>query len=180
MVLDIIKTHEPWKSAEIKRNLEENKEAYSSGLKMAKLYVEDRINHSLEIKQMLDDGYFVFCDRYKMSTCAYQWTQGIDLYRLFKMHQDDRILTPDLTLFIDVSAEIAQERRANRNSEKEKFEDWKFQKDLINHYNSLIDRKDCREIFGLVSVVNGRGSIEEAARRVKNEFMPVYDVWDKS
>ena len=85
---DVILTHEPWRSEEIKRKLKEDKEAYSDGIKMAGLYVNDRINHSEEINSRLNEGYFVLCDRYKLSTCAYQWTQGVDLYRLLKMHED--------------------------------------------------------------------------------------------
>ncbi len=175
--IDIIKTHEPWRSYEIKRKLEEDKEAYSDGITMAKLYVEDRINHSLEIKAKLNERYFVLCDRYKMSTCAYQWTQGVDLEELFKMHEDDRILIPDLTLFIDVNAEIAQERREKRGTKYEKFEYVKFQSELRRNYLSLIERQDCSDIFGEVCMINGRGSVEEVSDRVRNAFMVVYSKW---
>ena len=42
---DILRTHEPWRSKEIKRRLQEDPEAYSGGLEMAELYVEDRVEH---------------------------------------------------------------------------------------------------------------------------------------
>ncbi len=174
---DIIKTHEPWKNKEIKKKIQEDKEAYSDGIQMAKLYVKDRIAHSEEIKNQLDKIYFVLCDRYKMSTCAYQWTQGVDLYRLLKMHENEKIIQPDLTLFIDISADIALKRVSKRNDSKEKFEDWKFQKDLVSHYHSLIERQDCKNLFGKVISVNGRGSIDEVAEKVRNVFYPFYKTW---
>lgn len=177
---DVIITHEPWKSAEIKKKLKEDKEAYSDGLKMAALYVNDRIKHSLEIEPQLQRGYFVLCDRYKMSTCAYQWTQGVDLFRLLKIHEDEKIILPDLTLFVDVSAEIAQSRRLKRSYTKEKFEEWKFQNDLVSHYRHLAGRVDCKDLFGAVAEINGRDNPDEVFERVKKAFDPVYENWIKA
>lgn len=174
--IDIIKTHEPWKSKEIKRKLKEDKDAYSDALGMAKLYIEDRINHAGEMNSRLENGYFVLCDRYKMSTCAYQWTQGIDLFRLFKMHESSEIIKPEVTYFIDVSAEVAQERRLKRG-DKDKFEDWRFQNDLIAHYHNLINRNDSYHLFGKIVEINGRGSIDEVFRRVREAFNPFYNEW---
>lgn len=173
---DIILTHEPWRSEEIKIKLREDKEAYSEGIKMAGLYVNDRINHSEEINSRLDEGYFVLCDRYKLSTCAYQWTQGVDLYRLLKMHEDARILTPDLNIFLDVSAKTALERTAQRDY-KEKFEDWKFQKNLIAHYHSLISRRDAKSLFGEIINVNGRDSVKGVAEKIGSSFDSFYGKW---
>ena len=173
---DVILTHEPWRSEEIKRKLKEDKEAYSDGIKMAGLYVNDRINHSEEINSRLNEGYFVLCDRYKLSTCAYQWTQGVDLYRLLKMHEDSRILTPDVNIFLDVSVEAALERMAKRGY-KEKFENWSFQKDLIAHYNSLISRGDAERLFGEIINVNGRDSINDVAENIGSAFDSFYEKW---
>ena len=174
---DLIMTHEPWKSFEIKRKLAEDKEAYSDGIRMAQLYIEDRANHSEEINSRLNEGYFVLCDRYKMSTCAYQWTQGVDLFKLFKMHDNRKIIKPDLNIFIDVPAEIAQQRRAARGKDKEKFEDWDLQKSLASHYCSLVDRIDAKNIFGRVISVNGRGNADEVFERVRTIFDPIYENW---
>lgn len=174
---DIIATHEPWKRKEIKEKLSRDRDAYSDGVDMARLYVEDRIAHSLEIDERLDSGYFVLCDRYKMSTCAYQWTQGVDLFKLFKLHDTSEILTPDLTVFIDLSAELAQERRMRRGGIAEKFEDFKFQKNLMSYYHNLVNRPDAKSLFGRIESVNGRGEISEVFERVKNVFEPVYSNW---
>ena len=174
---DVVLTHEPWRNKEIKRKLAEDKDAYSDGFYMARLYVKDRIEHSEEIEERLNDGYIVLCDRYKMSTCAYQWTQGVDLFKLFKLHEDSGILTPDLTIFIDTPLVEAQKRRERRVDEKEKFEEWEFQKNLLAHYNSLINREDCLQLFGAVEKVNGDGEIVEVAERTTDEFNKYYNSW---
>lgn len=174
---DVVITHEPWKNSEIKKRLVEDKDAYSDGFAMARLYVGDRIEHSDEISRRLEDGYIVLCDRYKMSTCAYQWTQGVDLYKLLKLHDSGIILIPDLTIFIDTSLAEAQKRRQRRDSEKEKFEEWNFQKDLLAHYNSLINREDSLQLFGIVERVNGSGEIDEVAERVAEKFDRHYRIW---
>jgi len=98
---DVLRTHEPWKSGEIKRKLAEDRDAYSDGLKMAELYVQDRIQHTKELVQpILDKGVFVLSDRYSMSTCAYQSTQRVDLNELIKMHDLSRVLVPDITFLL--------------------------------------------------------------------------------
>ncbi len=125
---DVILTHEPWRNLEIKRKLKEDKDAYSDSYKMAELYIKDRTEHVRElISPNLEKGAVVLCGRYMMSTCAYQWTQGANLDKLFEMHEGKGIILPDLTFFVYISAEIAQQRRAKRAEEKEKFEDLKFQ-----------------------------------------------------
>lgn len=104
--IDILKTHEPWRSAEIKKKLKEDADAFSDGLKLAELYVEDRINHTREIvNDALGKGTFVICDRYSMSTLAYQWAQGVELEKLLELHKGKGVLIPDLVLVFDLSVE---------------------------------------------------------------------------
>ncbi len=173
---DVVKTHEPWKSREIKDKLKKDKDAYSDGIKMAELYVNDRIRHSEEIDELLNRGYFVLCDRYKLSTCAYQWTQGVELYKLLKMHEDSRISTPNLNIFLDISAEISLERISKRG-DREKFEDWNFQKNLIAYYHSLISRDDAKSLFGEIVSVDGRASKDFVADDIQEKFDLFYEKW---
>ena len=86
---DILRTHEPWRNKKIKRKLEEDKDAYSDPEKTAHLFVEDRTDHSyILIRPNLLMGTDVFCSRYKMSTCAFQQTQGVPLEKLLEMHEN--------------------------------------------------------------------------------------------
>jgi len=80
------------------------------------LYMADRIQH---IKQIilpaLEKKQIVLCDRYHDATLAYQGGgRELDLSWL-KMLQDDHVLTPDLTLWFDISLEESQKRLQQRN-----------------------------------------------------------------
>ena len=177
---DFLRTHEPWDNEEINKKLAEDKDAYSDADKMAELFVHDRIVHSnVIVSPNLEKKVFVLCDRYSMSTCAYQWAQGVDLNKLIEMHKDYSILTPDITFFLDVSVEIAQQRIAKRaGGLKEKFEDWEFQKKVLDSYHAIIKMAHEKEyLFGKVKKINGRGFVEKVAERIKDAFEPVYEEW---
>lgn len=179
---DSLRTHEPWQKGEINRKLEEDKDAYSDAEKMTELFVSDRISHSNRIiSPELEKNIFVFCDRYSMSTCAYQSAQGIDLKKLIEMHADTSILTPDITFFLNTPVEIAQQLIAKRGK-KEKFEgNWDFQKTVLEHYHTLtkIAHENKYSLFGKVEEINGRGTIEEVAERIRNAFDLSYEEWKK-
>jgi len=99
----VLRTHEPWKSSEIKRKLETEKDAYSGAEEIAELHVEDRARHTQKlIRPNLRAGAVVLCSRYTLSTCAYQWAQGLSLSKLLEMHEHRGILIPDVTFFLDV------------------------------------------------------------------------------
>lgn len=177
---DVVMTHEPWRSAEIKRKLEQDRDSFSDGREMAKLFVEDRFNHTKYlIRPVLNAGGIVLCDRYKMSTCAYQWVQEIDLHELLEMHVDRGLLTPDITFLLDINRETAERRRKGRDRLAEKYEENKtFVDKLINAYQSLAHMANVDEnIFGRVVVINGIGSAEEIFDRVRDSFEPVYRSW---
>jgi len=124
---DVLRTHEPWKSLEVKRKLAEDRDAYSDATSMTRLFIEDRIDHTRElIVPNLKKGVFVFCDRYSLSTCAYQSAQGMNVEELIRMHENELILKPDVTFLVDVSIETATKRKTNRGMKSEKFDDFEF------------------------------------------------------
>lgn len=177
---DVLRTHEPWKSAEIRKKLREDKDAYSDGLKMAELYVNDRMRHSDElIKPNLEIGVFVLSDRYSMSTCAYQSAQGVDLKELIKMHDSSRILVPEITFFVDVSADTARERILTRGEKLEKFErEHDFSRKLVDNYR-LLARSNSNYLFGDVVSINGEQSIENVSLDIQKKFIKIYESWKK-
>ncbi len=173
---DVLRTHEPWKNKEIKRKLREDKDAYSDPEETAQLYVEDRVNHSyLLIRPNLIAGTMVISSRYKMSTYAFQWAQGVCLEKLLKMHQHKGILTPDITFFLDVEREIA----AGRIKERKKLE--KFERDagfidkVIKNYRKLTDISETYpNLFGKVIRINANPSIEKVEKEIYSVFLPHY------
>ncbi|MEK6872099.1 MAG: dTMP kinase [Nanoarchaeota archaeon] len=176
---DILLTHEPWKSKEIKKRLEEEKDAFSSGLDIARLFVKDRADHSKQlIVPHIEDGIFVMCDRYSLSTIAYQSAQGISISQLIYMHQNKRILKPDVTFFIDVSSNIAEERLQKRGDKIEKFEKKDFREVLIKQYRDIIRKIQENIIHGeKIIVIDGSKDVSSVAECIKTEFEKIYHEW---
>jgi len=174
---DVITTHEPWKNKEIKRRLEEDTASsiYYDGLDMAELYVGDRIPHTKKvIRPGIEIGAFVLSSRYKMSTCAFQWAQGVQLDKLLNMHENVGLIIPEITFFLDVPREIAQERIKQNRERLEKYEkDPRFIDKLIQCYYSLIALSEAdSRIFGKVVKINGDRSREEISEEIFNYVLP--------
>lgn len=126
-----------------------------------KYYVEDRLEHTVLIKDMLKHSH-VLTSRYDLSTLAYQMTQGMDFEELYEMHkfgEDDGCVEPDLTLVFDLSVDTAFERMGNRDSAQECFEKKDFQEKLKGNLSYAIDelRKRGRKIL----VIDASKSIDE-------------------
>lgn len=165
--IDVLTTHEPWDSEEIKRILAEEKDAYSSKEEMTRLYVLDRSKHvEAIIERNLERGCHIVSDRYSMSTFAYQGTQGVDIETIRKLHERYRIPVPDLTLLLDINFETAQKRIDFRGEERSKFErNEKFTRNLIEAYRSLATKE---KTLGKIIIINGKNSIEQVTRDISN------------
>lgn len=133
-------TREPYNSeyyAQIRRLLKEGINPEDNAELLTDLFVKDRKIHSELIEDFLNRGVYVVCDRYKYSTLAYQQTQGMPLEKLLEMHRE--VLIPDLTIIIDLPAEIVLERivKDNQRSHKEVFEQKGFQEELRRNFLAL-------------------------------------------
>jgi len=74
-----------------------------------------------EIIPNLAKGYHVLCDRYFYSTIAHQgYVQGVPLE--YVIHIQNAFMRPNLTLILDLPAEVAMERMSSR-TKKEKYDD---------------------------------------------------------
>ena len=110
---DVLLTREPtWRATELKDKLKGDSDAFSDARLMARLFVEDRKIHAYsQILPVLKERCFVICDRYTMSTLAYQSAQGEDMRALIQLHRDAKITAPDLTFYVNVSNATAAKRR---------------------------------------------------------------------
>lgn len=90
------------------------------------LYGASRAQHLAEvILPALESGKAVLCDRFSLSTAAYQgYGRGIDLSVLEAVHSvAANGVKPDLTLVIDVPVEVSAERVAvSRGEPKDRLE----------------------------------------------------------
>lgn len=81
---------------------------------MALLFAADRMDHlAVEVAPRLKHGIAVVCDRYVLSTYAFQ-SLGVDVAWLRALNARARV--PDLTVLIDVPAEISVERMRARGA----------------------------------------------------------------
>jgi dTMP kinase len=105
---------------------------------MALLFAADRLDHlEVEILPRLRDGITVVCDRYDLSSLAYQSASaGGEAARVvpFIREANRWARRPDLTLVVDVPAEVAEARRRSRSRGAELYEDPDMQRRLADAY----------------------------------------------
>jgi len=104
---------------------------------LALLFAADRLDHvAREIRPALSAGIHVICDRYDLSSLAYQSATALPgtdpLPWIRALNQ--RALRPDLTLVLDVDPDVAEARRAARGQPPELFERRDLQRRLAQLY----------------------------------------------
>ncbi len=181
---DVLTTHEPWKNEELKKILREEKDAYSSAEKSLELFIKDRKSHLCHlINPLLDVGGIIISDRYILSTYAYQQTQGVDFEKIWKKHQVENIMVPDLTFLLDINLETALERIRKRGEIPEKFEiDKEFIQRNIDKYRELAvmsKDKGIEKILGRIEIIDGRKYKKEVFEQIKKIFNSLYEEWTK-
>jgi len=81
-------------------------------------FVADRIQHCKQIKEWLDEGNIVLCDRYAESTYAYQGvqleSQVKDPVRWLQELSEGRILVPDRTFLFVIEPSVSLARIQHR------------------------------------------------------------------
>lgn len=87
------------------------------------LYAADRANHVEAIKEYLDSGYWVLCDRFTWSTIAYQGCGRGHSLELINYLNDLSCqgLKPDWTILLDIDPKIGLARKY-KQGETNKFE----------------------------------------------------------
>lgn len=105
---------------------------------MALLFAADRMDHvRTEIEPFIAAGGIIISDRYDASSLAYQ-SVGAAADALPWIHQLNRFARrPDLTLVLDVPAEVARERRAVRGEAEQLYEQDTVQRSLAAFYRKL-------------------------------------------
>lgn len=121
---------------------------------MALLFAADRVDHvSSEIEPMLAAGTWVLSDRYDLSSLAYQSaTAPSDDVVHWIRELNSRALRPDLTLVVDVPADLAAQRRGARGASEELYEEQELQRRLAQIYASaetLVPTDRLRHVSGI-------------------------------
>ncbi|MGN0025021.1 MAG: dTMP kinase [Candidatus Avelusimicrobium sp.] len=107
------------------------------------LYEASRAQHTQEkILPALNEGKIVICERYTMSTCAYQgYGRGIDLNVINTLNQIAALETkPDLTLVFLMSDKYFTERGEYLFSDRLEQENVAFRQKMRSGYLEMIER----------------------------------------
>jgi dTMP kinase len=118
----IVMTREPYKDIKIRSILKNDTNPIKNSEIIADLFIKDRKIHVSElIKPNTDKGTIVISDRYKLSTIAYQSSQGLSMQALIDNHKG--LPVPDITFIIDVPSEEASKRiKKEEGRDEHKFE----------------------------------------------------------
>jgi len=166
-------TSEPFYEEEIRRILREEQDAYSHAEELAELFIEDRKEHLIRFIYpiVLLKERDVVCDRYDLSTIAYQSAQGLDMEELIDMHRG--MLSPHITFYIDVPVEVAIQR--SKKTEK-KFESHKdFQEKVRQNYLQAI--KFLKQRNRRIEVINGDQTKEDVYKEILAAWRLFQDYW---
>ncbi len=142
---------------------------------IAALFAADRLDHIFNqadgIKKTLDEGVTVLCDRYYLSSFAYnggfvplEWV--ISLNELARKE-----MKPDLTVYIELSPEACAERLKKRAS-SERYESLERQIAIHNRYLQLFERFGEEEN---IAVVQSSPEKEVTQANIRRAVMPLFE-----
>jgi dTMP kinase len=136
-----------------------------SARSLALLFAADREAHLFDpdggIVALLDSGTWVICDRYLLSTFAYQSAEGVSLDYLIDINS---FAPPaDMTIFLDVSPETCMERVVARGTTQSRFEVQELLGSVWVAYSRL---NSGAHLLGPVEIIDGSGPIEDVASAV--------------
>jgi dTMP kinase len=142
---------------------------------LALAFAADRADHlgnpTNGMRSALDQGRWVLCDRYLLSSLAYQGDAAIgwDWLRELNRHA----LEPDVTVLVDTSVGVAAERIARRSARVEMFHDAEELSRTRANYRALVD---AGEGLGHLVVVPGDAEPDEVFAKLLDRFQPWFDL----
>lgn len=144
---------------------------------MALLFAADRVEHVKEIKKLLDEGITVICDRYIYSNFAYQGEHPArDIHNLLM----DKLLTPDITYYVDADPEVCLERIKSRGLSLDKYETIEKLETIRSRYLMQLSHNSIVYIYPRFSndplVIDKKLTLEEASKKVVELYNKVVKV----
>lgn len=141
---------------------------------MALLFAADRLQHvSREIEPLLAQGVTVVCDRYDLSSLAYQSATAPDGSAVLPWLRaiNQRARRPDVTVVFDVDPAIAEARRAQRGGRPELFERRELQRRLAEIYMDA-DRLVPGDLLVHIDAGGTLGEVEASVVRALERVFP--------
>ncbi|MDF1565212.1 MAG: dTMP kinase [Deltaproteobacteria bacterium] len=135
---------------------------------VAALFAADRLDHlESEILPRLEEGVHVITDRYVLSSLAYQ---GVDCELTWVKAINARALPADLTLLLEISADEALKRRADRHGPDERFDALELQRRIAAAY---AERADDPDYTSPVVRIDANPSVEQVAEEIWQAIAPL-------
>lgn len=145
------------------------------GICHALLFAADRIDHvKSEIESNMHRGIPVLCDRYFLSSFAYQWREmpgELDWIESINA----RAIHPHLTLLIDAPAEICMERIRRARPDTELFEDLETLRAIRGNYLELALRRKSLDHIRIIDGARTPDEVQAETRaRVEEVMRPCF------
>lgn len=135
---------------------------------VALLFAADRVDHlHNEVVPHLEAGRHVVCDRYVLSSLAYQ---SLETDLRFVRNINEKAIAPDLTIFLRVRAEVAMARIETTRTQKETFEQLPLQKRVAAAYDKLLE--SYRD--GQVVILDGEEEMSMVTTRIRQALEPLF------
>ncbi len=134
----------------------------------AALFVADRLDHLTNqedgVLKSLDAGETVICDRYYFSSYAYQSTEVPSEWVIDANKLCAQTLRPDVTLFIDISPQVAMERILSNRESIEIYETEEKLTKVRDAYFAAFEKMKTSEN---VKIINGERTVDEIAEDIE-------------
>ncbi len=135
----------------------------------AALFLADRLEHITNpengVLKHLNDGETVICDRYYYSSFAYQGTKS-DIDWVMDMNlKCERILTPDLCIFLDVNPDECKKRIDTVRERTELYEkDVELMRKIRNNFLDVLDKL---KVSQNIAIIDANREIDEVAKEIQ-------------
>ena len=119
------------------------------------------------LRKNLDNGFVVIADRYADATLAYQcYGKGLSTDFIDYIHEESKLLTPDLTFYMDISAKKSKERISHREMYRMESESLEFFEKVRQGYLEITVKNP-----GRVVCLDANKSIEELKTEILNKTL---------
>ncbi|MEO6189738.1 MAG: dTMP kinase [Saprospiraceae bacterium] len=147
-------------------------ETEMDNLVVAGLFVADRLDHLLNkndgIIDSLDQNHHVICDRYYLSSLAYQ-SVFVSMNWVMNANAKAReLLTPDITFYLDLDPKLSMDRINTHRTSKEIYENLE---NLIKVRNNYLEAIKIVQQDEKIITIDAKLPIEEITKMIWEEVV---------
>lgn len=129
------------------------------------LFLADIADEQEKISDSESENKIVILDRYVFSTIAYE-VDGINYENAKKIVEAGNFIKPDLVVYLDLSAEISQERKRKQKQLDRYEEDKKYLEQVRGNYLKLYRDKFLTDNWRLVDASKNIGEVQAQILRI--------------